>query len=145
MTTTKADKTAAAAVNVTVETEDGNSVMLLGADVIDKTEVEGKPFDIVALKNEVSATSGALGVWFEVELEDGTTATFNDYGKGMRAQIDPYLESIGKAGVLDEWIDLPKPIHCPRGVRISRYEAPDSRGKMVPAKTAYLTTSGGRK
>lgn len=140
-TTKKEQDQAAAAVTV----DDGDSVMLVGADLIDKTEVEGKPFKIVALKNEISATSGALGVWFEIEFPDGETAMFNDYGKGMRAQIDPYLASIDRAGVMDEWIDLPKPINCPRGVRISRYEAPDGRGKMQPAKTAYLSTSGGRK
>jgi hypothetical protein len=128
---------------VTVKADGG--VMLVGADLVDKAEVEGKKFRITALKNEVSKTSGALGLWVEAELDsDGSLVMFNDYGKGMRGQIDPYLDSIGKAGVLDEWIDLPEPIVCPRGVRISHYDTTDDRGKPTRGKTAYLTTSGGR-
>lgn len=140
-TTTPAQAADTVASPIDWEGLDG-AVVLDGADIVDKSEMIGKPFVITAVKNSVNSRS-IVTMFIEATPKDGDPVTFTDSSStGVREQIQKYLVSTGQGDVLDEWITVQ--IVAPRGLRVSKYTATDNRGKDVPAKTYYITTSGRR-
>lgn len=137
-TTTPATDTVASE----IDWDGANAVVLDGADIVDKSEMVGVPFLITAVKNSVNSRQ-IVTMFVEATPKDGDPVTFTDSSStGVREQIQKYLVSTGQGDVLDEWIDVR--IVAPKGLRVSKYTAQDSRGKDVPAKTYYITTSGRR-
>jgi hypothetical protein len=142
MATPKTDATPTAAVTVTGQHNGQDVQMLGGMDLRDKAELVGRPFYITGLKLTVNERDIAY-VWVEGEFEDNQEPfSFNDASTGVRAQLMNYLASEKRADVLNEWTDCR--IFIPRGLRVSRYDATDERGRTVQAKTFYLTTAGTR-
>jgi len=117
--------------------------VLPGVSVWDKGELEGRLFLVTAVKQTMSSQNYAMA-WVEGELPDGTMFTFNDSSAvvGVRAEVEELLTTLKKADQLDEWI--PVRFVCPDGLRVSRYEKEDNRGKMQPFRTYYFTRSGKR-
>lgn len=138
-----AKKTPAAESLATSTDWDGTEAVVLdGADILDKSELIGRPFRITGVKSSVNSRQ-VHTLFVEGEPREGDPFTFTDSSStGVREQIMKYLGTIGKGDVLDEWIDVS--IVAPKGLRVSKYMATDNRGKDVPAKTYYLTTSGRR-
>jgi hypothetical protein len=142
MATTKTTASATPA-PTTAKWNGAEAEVLAGVDLKDKAELVDVPFLMTGIKNTVNTERGGiLYAWIEGETEDGERFTFNDSGKGIRAQVDTYLDGKGKAGVMDEWIDCN--VVAPKGLRVSRFETKDERGRDVQAKTYYITTSGVR-
>jgi len=141
MTTTKATAKADSPAKTTAWGT-GQAEVLAGVDLKDKAELEGVPFCMTGFKFTVNG-QGIGYVYVEAEFEpDGERFMFNDASTGIRAQVDTYFGNKGVKVELDKWYDVQ--IVAPRGLRVSRYEALDGRGKTVQAKTYYLTTSGSR-
>jgi hypothetical protein len=93
------------------------------------------------VKQTVGARDVAY-VYVEGEQEDGTTFTFNDSSSGVRDQLEKFLAGMGKAELLDEWVDVS--IVAPKGLRVSEYPVKDERGRERMSKTYYITTAGRR-
>jgi hypothetical protein len=123
--------------------------VLAGVEILDKAELLGKEFAITAIMTKVGSRDVSY-VYLEGKFTpDGEPFQFNDSSSsGVRDQILSYLAKHDRADVLEEWWDLPVPILCPRGLRVSRYdkEVPNNRGGIETKKVAtfYLTTSGER-
>lgn len=116
---------------------------LAGVSVTDKDELVGKPFRVTAVK-QTYAVAGYPQVWVEVDFPDGTAAQFMDSSatQGVRAEVEEILNNTGKVAELDEWVPLV--FKCPQGLRVSRYEKEDQRGKLQPSRSYYFTRSGVR-
>lgn len=120
----------------------GEAEVMAGVDLKDKAELEGVPFCMTGFKFTVNAQNIGY-VYVEAEFEPGGARfMFNDASTGVRAQVDAYFAAKEVKVELDKWYDVK--IVAPRGLRVSRYEAMDGRGKPVQAKTYYVTTSGTR-
>jgi hypothetical protein len=118
------------------------ALVLDGADIVDKSELVNRPFLITGIKSSVNSRQ-VHTMFVEATPKDGDPVTFTDSSStGVREQLMKYLVTINKGDVLDEWVDVK--IVAPKGLRVSKYTATDNRGKEVPAKTYYLTTSGRR-
>lgn len=118
----------------------GRDVEVLdGLDLLDKTELVGKPFLIETVWFEVGQRSVEY-VYVEGQLENGTTFMFNDSSSGVRAQLEAYLQGKGRLPEVGQRVPLR--LVVPKGLRFSTYNVIDERGREKPAKTYYLTASG---
>jgi hypothetical protein len=117
--------------------------VLAGVSVVDKDSLVGKLFLVTAVK-QTFASAGYPMAWVEGQFPDGNTFTFNDSSatSGVRVDVEEILKLKNKADVLDEWISIR--FICPEGLRISRYEKEDNRGKLQAGRSFYLTRSGVR-
>jgi hypothetical protein len=122
--------------------------LLDGMEVLDKSDLIGRPFLITAFKQSVSTGPQQYAmVWVEGVFATGEAFTFNDSSakQGVRADAEEILISKGKVGAefLDVWV--PVKIVCPKGLRVSPYEKPDPiTGKIIKGRNYYLTRSGKR-
>lgn len=140
-------KTKPEANGVTVPTDwhDGtDAVVLEGVSLVEKSTLKGKPFLITGIRNHIGADDI---VYAQVEFTHGTFADgerlmFQDSGKGIRAQVDTFLKTLGRADLFEEWVDCK--VICPQGLRVSPHVQQDSRGRDVNVESYYLTTSGRR-
>lgn len=112
-----------------------------GVDVYDKAELIGVPFLITAVRFQQS-TRGYDQIWVDAQLKDGTPFRFVDSSTGVKAQLESYLETKKLMPKGNDEI-VPLGLLISRGMRVSQFEAVDQRsGKLKPARTYYLTTSG---
>lgn len=128
------------------------AIVLDGQDLIEKDELKGKPFLITAIRWHVGTEGpngepGVLYAQFEAtfseDVENGDRFMFQDAGKGIRKQVTDYFAAVGVSpDLVEEWHDCR--IVCPRGIRISDHTQEDERGRKVPVRSYYLTTSGRR-
>jgi hypothetical protein len=128
-----------------------NDAVLDGLDLIDKNEIVGETFRIIGCRFENNKDNVSL-CYIDGERTDGTQFTFQDSSStGVRHQVVTYL----KMHELDAGIDTGEYIEfrlvAPKGLRVSRYDAPvrgangqPIPGKTRPASTFYLTTNGRR-
>lgn len=148
-TSTKATaKTESPAPAKTIAWGTGEAEVLAGVDLKDKAELLDVPFCMTAFKFTTNKDR-IVYVYVEAEFEpDGERFMFNDASTGVRQQIEAYVAARGIELAFDTWFDVKTAtspgIVAPRGLRVSRYEALDGRGKPVQAKTYYMTTSGSR-
>jgi len=118
----------------------GDEVEILdGLDIIDKAELIGRPFLIESVWFEQGARSVEY-VYVQAQFENGTGFTFNDSSSGVYKQLESYMS---KRGVKPEFGQVvPCKLMIPKGLRVSKFEVQDERGRSKEAKTYYLTTSG---
>jgi hypothetical protein len=114
---------------------------LEGLDQIDKAELVGKPFGIMAVRLRTNERD-IMFAEVEVVTVDGETWVFSDSSTtGVRDQLLKVLEAQGHEISADtDWYEVK--LFVPSGLRVSAYEVED-HGKTKKAKTYYLT-SGGR-
>ncbi len=115
-----------------------------GLELVDKEELVKVPFRITQVWFQMNAQNQQT-VYVDGERADGTEFTFNDSGSGVRTQILQYLQKLEKDYIVDSGETLPISLVIPNGLRKSEYDTPDKRtGKIVRARTFYLTTNGQR-
>lgn len=121
---------------------------LAGVDILQKSELIDVPFLVTAVKFTINASQTEFA-WIEGKRQDGSGFTFNDSSSGVKAQITAYMTERGMdVATLDTWVDFPKGLVIPKGLRVSEYEVDvlNQRNQMETktVKTHYLTTSGQR-
>jgi hypothetical protein len=123
------------------------AVELDGLELVDKSELVGKPFVITAFMFRTNEERGIHFVDLDIEFRDGETATFTDSSSrsGVKVQFTEYLAVNNIEFTEGEVIELPTPIMCARGLRPSTYPRTDPRtGKEKMVTSYYLTASGRR-
>jgi len=116
--------------------------VLEGVDLLDKSELIGKPFLITGVWFETNK-HGIEYAYVEGMFENGVTFEFNDSSSGVRAQLITYLEDRNRMPASpDEIVSLKLAIM--KGLRVSTFEVVDVRGRAKTARTYYLTMSGAK-
>jgi hypothetical protein len=127
-----------------IPTDWDESDQLDGADLYNKTELEGKLFRLRAVEFR-SNKAGVQFARFTAEMKDGSFVQFQDSSStGCLMQIKDYLTERGEAAAIDSDKLIPLALVCPRGLRASEYDRPDPNrpNRTIHATTYYLTSAG---
>jgi len=123
--------------------------VLEGLDMLDKAELEGKPFLIVGVEFKPN-NAGVSIAYIDGEYRDGTGFTFHDSSTGVRAQLVKFLASKSLDHIVESGEYAEIRLVAPAGLRCSHYTVdrpnPNGRGTVtIQGKTYYITTNGERK
>lgn len=126
--------------------DDEQNDTLIGLDLTDKGQLVDKPFRILGVQFR-TANSGAHMATVDVETADGNMFSFQDSsGTGVRQEIIDYLIEKKLDADIDTgaYITLPRPLICPRGLRVSKYEAREGAKPNAPLRMTYYLTKTAR-